>query len=69
MAEALPGEERDLEDTIVTDTGKIIFTVLVSDVLLFCAIQVKFLLFFSLKPFPHLFLAFIFRQVIFFIHL
>ena len=35
MAEALPGEERDLEDTIVTDTGKIIFTVLVSDVLLF----------------------------------
>ena len=51
MAEALPGEERDLEDTIVTDTGKIIFTVLVSDVLLFCAIQVKFLFFFFAKAF------------------
>ena len=38
MAEALPGKERDLEDTTVTDTGKIISTVLVYDFLLFCAI-------------------------------
>ena len=34
--EALPGKEIGTEDVTVTDTGRVIFTLLVSD--LFCAI-------------------------------
>jgi len=38
MAEALPGKVIGLEDMTVTDTGRLISTLLVSDYLLFYAV-------------------------------
>lgn len=49
MGEALPGKEIGTEDATVTDTGRVIFTLLVSD-LFFAILNEYYYFFFIIGP-------------------